>query len=157
VNKRIGIDLYAKMVYGWCLSRVVHFIMALRIAYLMTRILIVCKYDFSDAYRRITHLPLTVTQSIIIFANIAYIALRLTFGGLPNPPTWCAFLEMVTDLSNKIPLCPEWDPSITKSPVQLTALKPVFLAEDIPIALGRPMAVSIPITLTGRLIATSTT
>jgi hypothetical protein len=98
----------------------------------------------------IIHPPLAAVQSIIVFAKIAYIALRLTFRGSPNPPTWCAFLEMVMDLSNEIPLCPEWDPSITKSPIQPMAPKPVFVAEDVPIAPGRPMAVLIPVTSTGR-------
>jgi hypothetical protein len=100
---------YAEMVYGWWVVRVV----ALRLAYPSTRI-IIAKYDFSDAYRRITHSPRAAVQSIIIF-DITYIALWLTFGGSLNPPTWCAFSQMVTDLSNEIPLCSSWDPSITKS------------------------------------------
>jgi hypothetical protein len=149
VNDRIDMDSYTEMVYGWCLSRVIHFIVALRLAHPTTHILI-SKYDFSDAYRRVTHLPSAAVQSIIIFAKVAYVALRLTFGGSPNPPTWCAFLEMVTDLSNETPLCGSWDPGVTKSPIQPTAPAPAFLDPGIPFAEGRSMAVHIPVTSTGR-------
>jgi hypothetical protein len=139
---------YPEMVYGWCLSRVIHFTVALRLAHPSTRILI-SKYDFSDAYRRISRSHLAAVQSIIIFAKVAYMALRLTFGGSPNPPTWCAFSEMVADLSNEIPLCTDWDPKVTKSPIQPKAPAPVFLSDSIPIALGRPMSVIIPVSSTG--------
>ena len=74
------------MIYGWCLLRVIHFIVAFHLAYPLLRIFIM-EYDCSDAYRRVAHSPLAVAQSIIIFAGVlAYIALRLTFGGYPNPP-----------------------------------------------------------------------
>jgi hypothetical protein len=33
VNKCIEMDVYIEMIYGWCLSRVIHFIVALRLAY----------------------------------------------------------------------------------------------------------------------------
>jgi hypothetical protein len=47
-------------------------------------LIIVMKYDYSDAT-----------------GELAWpIALQYTFGGSPNPPTWCSFSEMVTDLSN---------------------------------------------------------
>jgi hypothetical protein len=58
----------------------------------------------------IAHSASAAVQSVIVVAGIAYIELRLTFEGSPNPPTWCAFSEMVTDLSNEIPLCDDWDP-----------------------------------------------
>jgi hypothetical protein len=57
---------------------------------------------------------------------------------------------MVTDLSNEIPLCGSWDPTVTKSLIQTTAPAPVLLDPEIPLTAGRPMAVQIPVTLTGR-------
>jgi hypothetical protein len=99
-------EAYTKMIYGWCLKGIIHFIVALRLAPLNLPILVV-KYDYSDAYRRVAHLASAAAQSIVVFAGVAYIALRLTSGGSRNPPTWCAFSEMVTDLSNEIPLCEE--------------------------------------------------
>jgi hypothetical protein len=97
------------MVYGWCLLRIIHFVVALRLAHPGTRIL-VSKYDCSDAYRRIAHVASAMIKSIIVTAGIAYLTLRLTFGGSPNPPTWCSISEMLTDLANEVPLCSAWDP-----------------------------------------------
>jgi hypothetical protein len=142
-------DAYTEMIYGWCLTRIIHFIVALRLAYPLLPIFIV-KYDYSDAYRRIAHAPSAAAQSIIIFAGVAYIALRLTFGGSPNPPTWCAFSEMVTDLSNEIPLCTEWDHTKLRSPAQPETPAPVLLPDNVPIARAMPMAVTVPTTVTAR-------
>jgi hypothetical protein len=79
VNKRIDMEACAEMIYGWCLSRVIHFIVALRLACPFMRIFIM-KYDYSDACRRVAHSPSAAAQSIIIFARVAYLSLRLTFG-----------------------------------------------------------------------------
>jgi hypothetical protein len=149
VNKRIDMEAYVEMMHGWCLSRVIHFIVALRLAHPLLRIFIM-KYDYSDACRRVAHSPSAAAQSIIIFAGVAYIALRLTFGGSPNPPTWCSFSEMVTALSNEIPLCKEWDHKSLRSPAQPVTPSPVLLPDTVSIAKAMPMALSIPTELTAR-------
>ena len=149
VNKRIDMEAYVEMIYGWCLSRVIHFIVALRLAHPLLRIFIM-KYDYSDAYRRVAHSPTAAAQSIIIFASVAYIALRLTFGGSPNPPTWCSFSEMVTDLSNEIPLCKDWDHDALRSPDQPDTPSPSCLPDEVPLAKAMPMAVHVPTTVTAR-------
>jgi hypothetical protein len=131
VNKRIDMEACVEMICRWCLSRVTHFIVALRLAYPLLRIFIM-KYDYSDTCQRVVHSPSAAAQSIIIFAGVAYIALRLTFGGSPNPPTWCSFSEMVTDLSNEIPLCPEWDHEKLRSPDQPEAPTPSLLPNNTP-------------------------
>ena len=116
VNKRIDMEQYPEMIYGWCLSRLIHFVVALRLAFPTERILI-AKYNFSDAYCRVAYSAAAAAQSIIVSEDVAYIALRLFFGGAPNPQSWCYFLEMVTDLSNEIPLCENWDSSTLHSPI----------------------------------------
>ncbi len=117
VNDRMDMDQYNEMIYGWCLSRIIHFVVALR-ARFPTNHILMSKYDYSDAYRRIAHAASAASQSISVFNEIAYVALRLTFGGSPNPPTWCLFSEMVTDLANEIYMCQEWDPHQLRSPGQ---------------------------------------
>ena len=149
VNNRVDMGAYVEMIYGWCLSRLIHFIVALRLAYPLLLIFIV-KYDYSDAYRRVAHSPTAAVQSIIVFAGIAYIALRLTFGGSPNPPTWCAFSEMVTDLSNEISLAKEWDHNSLRSLAQPETPPPVLLPPTIEVARAMPLAVSIPTTVSAR-------
>ena len=89
---------------------------ALCLACPLLRVLIM-KRDCSNARNRVAHCSpmaaaqsiIIFAQSIIIFARVTCIALRLTFGGSPNPLTWRSFSEMVTELSNEIPLCKEWD------------------------------------------------
>jgi hypothetical protein len=130
------------------LLHIIHFIAALRLAYPTSRILI-AKYDFSDTYRCITHLAKAVSQTIIVLAGIAFLALRLSFGGSPNLPMWCSFSEMVPDLSNKIPLC-DWNPSKLRSPGQPQTPTFKLLGDDVPMAKGRSLVVAIPTTVTGR-------
>lgn len=148
-NNRIDMEMHVEMIHGWCLTRIVHFTVALRICFPKKRIFIV-KHDCSDAHRRVAHSASAVVQSIIIFAAVAHLALRLTFGGSSNPPTWCAFSEMATDLSNEIALCKEWDHAKTRSPAQPITPIPVELPDDEPFAEGRPMAVHVPPSVTAR-------
>jgi len=110
VNSRIDMDAYPEMIYGWCLMRILHFIAALRFRFPNQRIFI-AKYDYSDAYRRMCHSANAAAQSVAILSGVAYIALRLTFGGSPNPQGWCLFSEMVADASNELLMNPDWYPS----------------------------------------------
>ena len=73
------------------------------------RQILIVKYDFSDAYRHIAHSAQAAHQTISIVDNRAHMALHLTFGGSPNPPTWCTMAEVVTDLANEINHCPQWN------------------------------------------------
>jgi hypothetical protein len=148
VNSRIDMTKYNEMIYGWCLSRLLHYIIALRLAYPDQSILI-SKYDYSDAYRRMVHAGPAAAQSIAVFDNIAYVALRLTFGGSPNPPTWCLFSEMVTDLANEIAICNEWDPETLRSPEQpITPLPKLDTTHGSDFAIAQATAVSVPVTST---------
>ena len=87
VNSRIDMDEYPAMIYGWCLMRCIHFVVALRLRFPKEPILI-SKYDLSDAYRRIAHRASSAVQTILVQGMVAYIFLRLSFGGAPNPPVW---------------------------------------------------------------------
>jgi hypothetical protein len=131
------------MVYGWCLLRVIHFIVALRFAHPNTRIL-VAKFDFSDAYRRVFHAASAMVKSILVVAGIAYLVLRLTFGGAPNTPTWCCISEMLTDLACEVPLCTDWDPPV--DPTQQFDT----LDDDVPFGAACDMACVVPVTVTFR-------
>jgi hypothetical protein len=114
VNDRVDMSKYPEMVYGWCLLRTIHFIVCLRHDFPETKIYI-AKYDYSDAYRRISHAASAAIQSILVLAGVAYMALRLAFGGSPNPACFCAFSEALTDLANELS-CSSYDPEKTSSP-----------------------------------------
>jgi hypothetical protein len=149
VNDRIDMDQYNEMIYGWCLSRIIHFVVALRHRFPTDRILM-SKYDYSDAYRRIAHSASASTQSISVFKDIAYVALRLTFGGSPNPPTWCLFSEMVTDLANELYMCPHWDPAQVRSPGQPLTPTPKLEKDEEPFGQALPTAVTVPTSSTAK-------
>ena len=149
VNSRCDMNAYPEMVYGFCLSRIIHFIVALRGKYPEERILI-SKYDFSDAYRRMAHGASSAIQTILVHGARAYIYLRLTFGASANPAVWCRFSEMVCDLSNEITLIGDWDPDILFSPIQPTVPDPIYVDPFVPLAPARVMAVELPTTSLGR-------
>jgi hypothetical protein len=149
VNARCNLDMYPPMIYVWCLPRIIHYIIALRAAFPTTRILI-SKYDFSDAYRRIAHAAKAAAQTIFVIGKVAFICLRLSFGGSVNLPSSCSVSEMITDLSNELPLIPKWDPDLLFSPSQVTVPSSKYLDDSTPLALARPLAVDIPTTALGR-------
>ncbi len=150
VNSRIDMSAYPEMIYGWCMSRILHYIIALRLAFPGTPVLI-AKYDYSDAYRRVAHSATAVAQTISTCNGYAYVYNRLTFGGLPNPPTWCNFSEIVTDLANEISQCKGWDPATLRSPDQPVTPNPIREQKNVPVAQARPMALHIPTTATSRV------
>ena len=67
-------EQYPDMVYGFCLIRTIHYVVALRQDFPNERILI-SKFDFSDAYRRISLFRLAVVQTILIVQSIAFVPL----------------------------------------------------------------------------------
>jgi hypothetical protein len=144
INKRVDMSMYPEMVFGWCLQRIVHFIASLRLHRPNVKILI-SKYDYSDAYRRIAHSASAAPQTIAVHNGLGFLALRLTFGGSPNPPTWCMVSEMVTDLANEICQCEDWDPTELHNPVQPETPSPIYLTDsDSPCSPAQPMAVKVP-------------
>ena len=84
INKRCNMNRYPEMIYGFCLMRTIHYIVALRYDYPNERILI-SKNDFSDAYRRISHTTRAVAKTILVVGQRAFLCLRLSFGGAVNP------------------------------------------------------------------------
>ncbi|KAI2501553.1 hypothetical protein MHU86_12930 [Fragilaria crotonensis] len=50
--------------------------------------------------------------------DLLLVALRMTFGGAPNPSQWSDVSEMITDLANDLVRRDDWDPSVYHSPHQ---------------------------------------
>jgi aspartate carbamoyltransferase regulatory subunit len=140
IDSRTDMEQHPEMVCGWALPRIIHFVVALRLAW-PERTVIIAK---CDACRRMAHSALAVVQTITTCLLLAFACLRLTFGGSPYPPTWCNFSEMVTDLANEISGCPAYEPAKLRSLNQPETPKPQRLASSIPHAPAREMAVFIP-------------
>jgi hypothetical protein len=147
VNERIDMSRYPEMFYGWCLLRTIHFIVCLRATFPGEKIFIT-KYDYSDAYRRMSQSARAAIQSILILAGIAFMALRLAFGGSPNPACFCAFSEALTDLANELS-CSEFEPKefvgLFVDPNHL--VPKVYPRDDEPFGVGIPPAVEVPVSL----------
>jgi hypothetical protein len=143
-------EAYTEMIYGWCLMRIIHFIVALRLAYPNLPILIV-KYDYSDAYRRVAQGGALGLRSSPVHHCMCRCSLHCAetdIWRIPEPPYLVCLSEMVTDLSNEIPLCKDWDHSKLRSPAQPKTPVPIMLPSDILIAKARPIAFHIPMTVT---------
>ena len=149
VNSRFNMAAYPEMVYGFCFSCTIHFIVALQRKFPEEQI-IISKFNFSDAYRRMAHRASSAIQTILVQGKRAYIYLRLTFGASANPAVVCGLSEIVCDLSNEITLVGDWDPDILFSPIQPKVPALVYVDPIIPIAPAGEIVVEVPITSLGR-------
>ena len=114
VNARVDMSKHPEMVYGWCLLRLLHYVAALRVRHPKVRIFI-SKFDYSDAYKRISQSPRASAASVIRFGEVAYICWRMVFGGSPNPAGFSGFSEMLTDFANELAMS-EYSPNDFSSP-----------------------------------------
>ena len=144
VNSRVQKEALQDCLYGHCLLRMIHYILALRSKYPNKRILLQ-KIDYKSAYRRLHFFWETAIQSITQFEELALISLRETFGGSPGPNVWGCVSEPTTDLANVIVNDPNWDPEELHSPLQDELPEDKFLPDDVPFAQALPMVVNIPI------------
>jgi hypothetical protein len=101
INSRIDMSKYPDMVYGWCLQRTLHFLSALRAAH-PNRKIFISKFDYSDAYKRMSQSPRAAAATSVRFGSIAYFCWRMVFGGAPNPAGFSCFSELLTDLANEL-------------------------------------------------------
>ena len=136
-------DKLPPLIYGHCIVRILHHIVSLRLHF-PGQIIFINKYDFSKAYRRIQYSGRGAAQCIAIHDNLAYLEMRLSFGGSGCPPTWCTASEIATDLANDLILCCDWSPKICQSPVQQLVPPPNRLPLSIPFGTALPLALEPP-------------
>jgi len=149
VNDRIDEQAYNELIYGHCLQRVLHFVVALRLKY-PDKTIFTAKFDYSDAYRRLHHNGATALMQIIALGKMALIMLRMAFGGTPNPAGWTTISEAVTDLSNELLADSNWDPTKTFPPGRETIPEPMRNSPSRNVGQAREMAYGIPVTIPSR-------
>jgi hypothetical protein len=76
------------------------------------------KVDCKSAYRRVHIRATTAVKSSTCTAGMLLIALRMTFGGAPNPSQWSAISEVIADLANDLVRRSDWDPGAWSAPRQ---------------------------------------
>ena len=114
VNDRVDMERHPEMVCGWCLLRIIHFIVCLRCMHPLLRMCI-AKFDHSDAHRRMLHAASSAIRSTSVMSGVAHMALRSAFGGSPNPACFCTFGKTLMDVANKLSFA-DWDPKTLHSP-----------------------------------------
>ena len=144
VNSRVAKDQLQDCMYGFCICRLVHYILSLRTQYPSQRVFL-SKIYWKSVYRRAHVHWSTAIQSMSQDGSFLHIALRATFGGAPNPYDWSVISESVTDLANLLMNDPEWDPTTTHSPIQHQLPPNAPLDAIIPFAQALPTVVSAPI------------
>jgi hypothetical protein len=147
VNGRVHKQLLTDCMYGHMLSRVIHYILWLRLKFPDKRILI-SKADLDSAYRRAHVDEKAAAKSLTWFIHrdvrILILCLRLIFGGTPGPSLFSIISECLTDLVNAILKCSAWDPLTLSSPLEEMMPPTQILSPDIPFAQTKPLSVVIP-------------
>ena len=144
LNKLVDESVLIDLVYGWCIDRVIHQIVAIRQQFPSERIFI-CKFDWGAAYRRINGDGTLVASSITTNADgqFANLLLRLSFGGKPHPAMFSAISEAACDLCNDIVDVKDWNPDRCQSPLQHMMGPISRLPNDVPFAKSQEMAVDV--------------
>jgi len=131
VNDRVHRKYLLELIYGDALRRIAHYINSLHMRYKNTPILI-GKYDFIKAYKRLTMWGQSSVASASIIQDISFISLCLILRGTPCPLIWCPIAEIITDFSNTILFCSNWNVETTHNPHSKNIPEPKNLPDNIP-------------------------
>jgi hypothetical protein len=143
INARCLMELLTPCLFGHALVRLIHFILHLRRLFPQRRIYLQ-KVDFKAAYRRI-HLSNTMAaKCVTVVRDLAFVSLRMPFGGRPCPSLFADFSETITDLSNAIARDPSWDPRTLSSPLQRLIPETVHEPDEVPFGQALPSSVHLP-------------
>lgn len=137
LNKLTDLSQYPNLIYGFCLPRIILQIISLRHHYPRKRIMI-SKYDFAKAYRRLHYKGPSAYKCISRLDSLAYIMLRLSFGGSGCPQAWCPVSEMITDFANDLLYNSAWDSKLLHSPDQHLLPPAEYLSPDLQISPALP-------------------
>ena len=117
VNDRVDTSQLTIARFGKAFSRLLYHISYLRQLWPDDPILLT-KVDCKSAYRRIHLKANTAVKSCTSIDDLLLVALRMTFGGAPNPSQWSDVSEVITDLANDLVRRSDWDPEAFHSPHQ---------------------------------------
>lgn len=130
VNLRVDHSKLPPIMYGFCLKRIIHYILSLRERHPFTKIYI-NKFDYDSAYRRCHMSSQSAQESLTIHNNLLLMALRLTFGGSACPNLWNCLSESGTDIANMLIQNPFWDHTSLTDPLSSLLTSTNSLPDDI--------------------------
>ena len=150
VNDCLERDDLPELFYGWCLSRLLHYIHALR----MLRpdiAIVISKVDIKAAHRRCTQRSDLACMSITSIDDFAVMILREPFGGAVCPFSFRDIVsEPATDLGNDL-LASDWDETKFYSPYVEKLDPPTLLDTSVPFGQALPADVVVPPSLHGKM------
>jgi hypothetical protein len=116
---RCLMDETTPCVFRHTLLRIIHSVLIHLHRWFPASKLFLQKVNFKSTSRRM-HLSIYMAKKCItVVGNLAFLSLRLTFGGRPCPSLWWSdFSETITDLSNALASDNLWDPTRLHSPLQ---------------------------------------
>jgi len=144
VNHRVIFDELTPCRYGRAIMQYIYSILFLWKAKPNMRIL-QTKANLKAAYCRLHHTAGVAVQALTRVDNMLLVALRLTFGGAPNPSMWSDVSKMAFDIANDLVQNEGWDPEQHHLPHQhLIAGRVECLDDDVPFAPSLPVIVDGP-------------
>jgi hypothetical protein len=87
VNLRVDSSKLPHIMYGFCFTCIIHYILGLHQCHPSSKIFI-NKFDYGVAYRRCHMSTQSAQESLTIHDNFFLMALRLMFGGFACPNLW---------------------------------------------------------------------
>jgi hypothetical protein len=110
LNNQMRMSEVHPVVFGWCLSRLLHYIVDLQRRHPSTKIFLM-KTDWNRAFRQ-GHLsaPDAAASSCLATTKTFLLSLWMTFGGRANPSKWSNVSESACDLVNALQTLPNFHP-----------------------------------------------
>jgi len=150
VNLRVQHEKLPPIRYSFVLMRTIHYILDVRRRHPSVKIYL-CKFDIDSAYRRCTLSSGTAFESMTVFEDFLFIALRMTFGGAPNPALWSVISETTTDVGNALLVNNKWDHHSIFDQISDQLDPPLSLPENIHFHQARDISVNIPSSDAGKI------
>jgi hypothetical protein len=139
VNDRVLTDHLEPLYYGGCLSRLIYYIISIRLRH--------PSKNYGREVRYKSSVPPHYAawgHSSKMHNHASKLSSPLTFGGSPCPNEFCLASELITDLANDILHCAAWDPVDLTSPHALNLQPPESLNDSIPFAQAQCLDVELP-------------
>jgi hypothetical protein len=83
-------------------------------------------------------------ESLTMFDDLLFIALRMTFGGSPNPALWGVISETTTDIGNSLLANNAWNHLNLFDPIFNSIEEPLSLDDSVTFHQARDLSISIP-------------
>ena len=134
-------------IFSYVFLQIIHYIVSLRISYLMSKIWI-RKEDNKSACRRL-HLNTTTAYRSAVRLRIEnnwyiILSLRMPFGGAPYPTEFALDVDLLADTINDLLEDDTWNEKEIFSDMAYKIPDSIPLSDDILFALARGMALDIP-------------